>query len=67
MKTFYLDRAIKARNGKIHHRGSTIQTDDPAEIKFIEDQLNSPLKKIPITPVPGGAVTQDNAPDQPKD
>lgn len=49
MKTFYLTRDIRdPHNGRIHKSGGSIQTADPDMIKYLEDQLNAPLKPIPI-------------------
>ena len=47
-KTYYLTRDLIAPNGRKHFKGGSIQTADESEKKWIEEQLNAPLKTVPI-------------------
>ena len=48
-KNYYLTRTITDARGGKHFSGGSIQTSDPDEQKWIEDQLNAPMKTVPIT------------------
>lgn len=47
-KTYYLTRDLIDPKGGKHFKGGSIQTSDEDEKKWIEEQLNAPLKTVPI-------------------
>lgn len=51
-KTYYLTRDLNDPRGGKHFKGGSIQTSDPDEQKWIEEQLNAPMQTIPITKPP---------------
>jgi len=64
-KTYYLTRDLNDPRGGKHFKGGSIQTSDPDEQKWIEEQLNSPLQTIPITKPPAAAAKADKKEEPP--